>query len=86
MYRETIVYCHLRLQKFLKSKARIQPFAIKKIMADNSNKEETGNPQTPHLTRNEGSDGSDKRGANRGNRNKKNSLQRNIAELGNNVY
>jgi hypothetical protein len=38
------------------------------------------------LTRNEGSNGSYKRGAYRGNSNNKNSLQGNIAELDNNVY
>jgi hypothetical protein len=36
--------------------------------------------------RNEGSNGSYKRGAYRGNRNDKNSMQGNIAELGNNIY
>jgi hypothetical protein len=38
------------------------------------------------LASNEGSNGSYKRGAYRGKRNDKNSLQRNIAELRNNVY
>jgi hypothetical protein len=38
------------------------------------------------LIRNRGSDGSYKRGAYTGNRNDKNSLQGNIAKLGNNVY
>ena len=38
------------------------------------------------MTRNEGSNGSFKKGAYRGNRNKKYSLQGMIAELGNNVY
>jgi hypothetical protein len=38
------------------------------------------------VTRNERSKESYKRGAYRGNINKKNSLQGNIAELGNNVY
>jgi hypothetical protein len=38
------------------------------------------------LTRNEGSSGSYKRGAYRGNRKDKNSLQGNLTELGNNVY
>jgi hypothetical protein len=70
----------------VKSKATIQPFARRKIMADDSNEEETGSQQTRQLTRNEGSNGSYKRGAYRGNRNNKNSLQGNIAELGNNVY
>jgi hypothetical protein len=42
--------------------------------------------QTRQSTRNEGSIGSYKRGAYRGIRNDKNSLQGNIAELGNNVY
>jgi hypothetical protein len=67
-------------------KATIQPFTTKKIMADDSNQEEMGSQPTWQLTRNEGSNGSYKKGAYRGNRNKKNSLQGNIAELGHNVY
>ena len=55
-------------------------------MADDSNEEETGSQQTRQSTRNEGSNGSYKRGAYRGNINNKNSLQGNIAELGNNIY
>jgi hypothetical protein len=51
-----------------------------------SNEEETGSQRTWQSTRNKGSDGSYKRGAYRGNRNDKNGLQGNIAELGNNVY
>jgi hypothetical protein len=70
----------------VKSKATIQPFATKNNMADISNKEEMGSQQTRQLTRNEGSNGSYKRGAYRGNINNKNSLQGNIAELGNNAY
>jgi hypothetical protein len=70
----------------VKSKATIQPFAIKKIMADDSNKEETGSQQTRQMTRIEGSNGSYKIGAYRGNKNDKKSSQGNIAELGNNVY
>jgi hypothetical protein len=72
----------------VKSKVTIQPFATKKIMADDSNEEEeTGSQRTRQSTRNEGSNGSYKRCAYRGNRNDKNSLQGNIAELaGNNVY
>jgi hypothetical protein len=62
------------------SKATIQPFAIKKIMADESNKEEENEIQlTWQLTRNEGSNRSYERCAYRGNRNDKNSLQGNIA-------
>jgi hypothetical protein len=64
----------------------MQPVATKKIMADESNEEKTGSRQTQQSTRNEGYNGSYKRGAYRGNRNDKNSLQGNIAELGNNVY
>jgi hypothetical protein len=45
----------------VKSKASIQPFATKKIMADDSKEEETGSQQTRQLTRNEGSNGSYKR-------------------------
>jgi hypothetical protein len=71
----------------VKSKAMIQPFAINKIMADDSKEEETGSQRTRQSTRNdEGSNRSHKIGAYRGNNNKTNSLQGNIAELGNNVY
>jgi hypothetical protein len=70
----------------VKSKVVIQPFATKKIMADDSNEEETGSQRTRQWTRNEGSNGSYKRGAYRGSRNDKNSLQGNIAEVVNNVY
>jgi hypothetical protein len=55
-------------------------------MADDSNQEETGSQRTQRSTRNEGSNRSHKTGAYRGNRNDKNSLQGNIAELGNNIY
>jgi hypothetical protein len=55
-------------------------------MADDSNEEDTGSQRTRQSTRNEGSNGSYERGAYRGNINYKNSLQGNIAELGNNVY
>jgi hypothetical protein len=64
----------------------IQPFTTKQIMADNSNEEETGSQQIWQSARSEGSNGSYKRGAYRGNINDKNSLQGNIAELDNNVY
>jgi hypothetical protein len=71
----------------VKSKEMIQPFATKIIMADVSNEEETGSQGIRQSTRNnEGSNGSYKRGAYRGNINDKNSLQGNIAELGNKVY
>jgi hypothetical protein len=74
-------------RKVEKSKATIQPFATKIIMADDSNEEEIGRQGTRQSTRNnEGSNGSYTRGAYRGNRNDKNSLQGNIAELGSNVY
>jgi hypothetical protein len=59
----------------VKSKATIQPLATKIIMADDSNEEETGSQQTQQSTRNEGSNGSYKRGAYRGNINEKNILQ-----------
>jgi hypothetical protein len=55
-------------------------------MADNINKEETGSQRTRQLTRNKGSNGFYKRGAYMGSNNEKNSLQGNLAELGNNVY
>jgi hypothetical protein len=70
----------------VESKATIQPFATEKTMADDSNEEEAESQRTRQSTRNEGSKGSYNRGAYRGNRNDKNSLQGNIAELGNNVY
>jgi hypothetical protein len=70
----------------MKSKATIQPFATKKIMADNRNKEETGSQHARQSTGTEGSNGLYKRGPYRGNINDKNSLQGNIAELGNNIY
>jgi hypothetical protein len=74
-------------RKVVKSKATIQPFATMKIMTDDSNEEETGSQGTRQSIRNnEGSNESYKRGAYRGNINDKNSLQGNIAELGNNVY
>jgi hypothetical protein len=70
-------------RKVEKSKATIQPFATKIIMADDSNEEETGSQGTRQSARNnEGSNGSCKKGAYRGNRNNKNSLHGNIAELG----
>jgi predicted lipid-binding transport protein (Tim44 family) len=47
----------------MKGKARIQLFATKKIMADDSKEEETGSQRTWQLTRNEGSNGSWKIGA-----------------------
>jgi hypothetical protein len=56
------------------------------IVANDSNQEETGSQQTWQSARNEGSNGSYKRGAYRGNRNNKNSLQGNIAEHGNSIY
>jgi hypothetical protein len=62
----------------------VQPFATKKTMTDNSKEEEIRSQQTRQLTRNE--NGSYKKGAYRDNRYKKNSLQGNIAELGNKVY
>jgi hypothetical protein len=64
-------------RKALESKATILPFAIE---------EEAGSQQARQSIRNEESNGSYKRGAYRGNINDKNSLQGNIAELGNNVY
>jgi hypothetical protein len=62
----------VKKRKAVESKAAIQ--------------EEAGSQQARQLIRNEGSNGSYKRGAYRGNRNDKNSLQGNIAELDNNVY
>jgi hypothetical protein len=61
----------------MESKATIQPFGTE---------EEARSQRTRQLIRSEGSNGSYKRCAYRGNRNNKNSLQGNIAELGNNVY
>jgi hypothetical protein len=85
---EQIIFVqHYKRKVVNKSKATIHPFATKKIMADDSNEEETGSQGTQQLTRNEGSNGSYKKGAYRGNINDKNTLQGNTAELGNtNVY
>jgi uncharacterized protein YjcR len=84
---ERISFVQHYKRKVVKSKATIQPFVTKIIMADDSNEEETGSQGTWQSTRNnEGSNGSYKRGAYRGNRNNKNNSQGNIAELGNNVY
>jgi hypothetical protein len=58
----------------VESKAVIQPFATE---------EEAGSQRAQQLIRKEGYNGSYKRGVYRGNRNNKNSLQANIAELGN---
>jgi hypothetical protein len=70
----------------MESKATMQPFATKKTMADDSNKEETRSQQPRRSTRNRGFNGFHKRGACIGNNNDKNSLQGNLAELGNIVY
>jgi hypothetical protein len=64
-------------RKAVESKATIQPFATK---------EEARSQWARQLIRNEGYNGSCKRGAYRGNRYNKNSLPGNITELGNNVY
>jgi hypothetical protein len=64
-------------RKAVESKATKQPFVTE---------EEAGSQRARQLIRNEGSNGSyKKRGAYKGNRNEKYSLQGNIAELGNNV-
>jgi hypothetical protein len=84
---ERISFVQHYKRKSVKSKATIQPFATKIIMADDSNEEETGSQGTRQSIRNnKASNGSYKRGAYRGKRNDKNSLQGNIAKLGNNVY
>jgi hypothetical protein len=84
---ERISFVQHYKRKAVKSKATIQPFATKIIMANDSKEEETGSQGTWQLTRNnERSNRSYTRGAYRGNINGKNSLQGNIAELGNNVY
>jgi hypothetical protein len=70
-------FVHHYKRKAVESKATIQPFATE---------DEAGSQQARRLIRNEGSNGSYKRGAYRGNRNVKDSLQGNIAELGNNVH
>jgi hypothetical protein len=70
----------------MESKVTIHPFATKKSMADDSNEEETGSQGARQSTRNKGSNGIYKRGAYRGNNNNQNSLQGNLAELGNNIY
>jgi hypothetical protein len=55
---ERISFVQHYKRKVMKSKATIQPFATKKIMADNSSEEETGSKETRQSTRNEGSNGS----------------------------
>jgi hypothetical protein len=70
----------------VESKAMMQPFATKKIMADDSNEIETGSQRTRQSTQNKRCNGFCKRGAYRGNNIKKNSFQGNLAEFGNNVY
>ena len=74
---EQISFVQHYKRKAEESKATIQPFATE---------EEARSKQTGQLMRNEGSHASYKRGAYRGNKNNKNSLQGNIAELGNKVY
>jgi hypothetical protein len=81
-YRTTVIRLKDKLvqhykRKAVESKVTIQLFATE---------EETGSQRTQQFTRKEGSNGSYKRGSYRGNINDKNSLQGNIAELGNNVY
>jgi hypothetical protein len=72
-------------RKGVKSKATVQPFATKNNMAEDSNEKETrSQEQTWQTTRNKESNRFYKRGAYRGNNNEKNSLQGNVAELGNN--
>jgi hypothetical protein len=74
---ERISFVQHYKRKAVESKATIQPFA---------REEEAGSQGTWQLTKNnEGSNGSYKRGAYRGNRSDKNSLQGNVAELGNNI-
>jgi pantothenate kinase len=74
---ERISFVQHYKRKAVESKATIQPFVTE---------EEAGSQQAWQLIRNEGFNGSYKRGAYRGNRNDKKSLQGNIAELGKNVY
>jgi hypothetical protein len=70
----------------VENKGTIQVFATKKIMADDSNQEETRSQRARKLTRNKGSNGFYKRCAYRGNNNEKNSLQGNLGELSNNIF
>jgi hypothetical protein len=70
---ERISFVQHYKRKVVKSKAAIQPFVTKIIMADDSKEEETGSQGTRKSTKNnEGSNGSYTRGAYRGNRNDKN--------------
>jgi hypothetical protein len=72
----------------VKRKATIQPVATKNTMADGSNKEETGSQQIRAIDKKQGIQRilQERCRPYRGNRNHKNSLQRNLAELSNNVY
>jgi hypothetical protein len=83
---EQISFVQHYKRKGVKSKAMIQPFATEETVADKSKEEETGSQGIWQPARNKGSNRSYKRGAYRGNRNNKNSLQGRIAELGTNVY
>jgi hypothetical protein len=74
---ERISFVQHYKRKAVESKATIQSFTTE---------EEARSERTRQSIRNNESNGSYKRGAYRGNRNDKNSLQGNIAELGNNVY
>jgi hypothetical protein len=67
---------HYKRKAVERSKATIQLFTTE---------EEAGSQQARQLIRKEGYTGSYKRGAYRGNRNDKKSLQGNIAELGDNI-
>jgi hypothetical protein len=53
-YRATVIRLNEQfsfniIKKVVKCKATIQPFATKKIMADDSNEEETGSQRTPEM-------------------------------------
>jgi hypothetical protein len=74
---EQISFVQHYKRKAVEVKATIQPFATE---------EEARSQRARQLIRIEGSNRSYKRGAYRGNKNDKNNLQGNIAELGNNVY
>jgi hypothetical protein len=90
-YRATVIrsnkYVSLNIIKEKLRRARRRYSHLRQrttCMADDSNEEETGSQQVRQSTRNEGSNGSYKKGAYRGNRNNMNMMQGNIAE--NNVY
>jgi hypothetical protein len=88
-YNRTNMFCSKILKKSCEEQGNDTAICNNKkswLMIARRKRWEVNNEPGRQLIRNEGSNGSYKRGAYRGNRNNKNSLQGNIAELGNNAY